>query len=254
MNLTTVDPSKLDDLTRGLPLAGSPVGPQTRVGWSIFLRDKEGGVYQVEDAAQLVLVNPIYGALVYGQAPAGPYDTWTWTEVGGGGSIVVPWTIMKGVIYVGVLIEWRPLARATSGQFVLNVPRGSIDPEETHDDAASRELVEEVGLPPERRLVKFDCEPGNCDNANTNTAFLLPSGKQAGLRYYACRFDSEELEPVDGTNRLRISAPLTPAHGSIGEKIIKVEFVPVREAAKICGDNFTRAGIGLLLTSDLISA
>lgn len=246
---------EVSDAIAGVQLVGNPISDKTNVGWRVFLETRDGNYFEASEVGRVVISNPRFGHLTYGESLSGPYDTWWFTEVGGGGSVIVPCARrIDGALYIGLLREKRPLAVPGSEKFVWNVPRGFVDPNETHDMAASRELNEEVGLPPERRLVRLLGMPGNPNSTFFNTAWNLPSGEQAGLRFYSCEIHEDELAAInDGIEptRYRIAAQLNPAAKSIGEKIIGCEFWPVKDAVEITGDLFTRAGIALLLCREL---
>src|SRR3989344_1136046 len=107
---------------------------QTKRGWKLELNGEP-----VENVSGLRLHNDRFGTLEYGATPAG-YDSWCFEEVGGGGSVIVPYFVdPSGMIYIGLVTQ----DRYTMGGKVENLPRGFLKGEETHFQAAQREADEE---------------------------------------------------------------------------------------------------------------
>jgi 8-oxo-dGTP pyrophosphatase MutT (NUDIX family) len=173
-----------------------------------------------------------FGVLEYGLTPSG-HDGWIWREEGGGGVVVLPWTMAAGQLHVGVLRQQRPF----QGGSILNAPRGFVDPEETHGSAARRELLEETGYDPTDRVVDLGGDP-----ANPNSAFFDTSVSGRGVRFYGVEIDPSEVVTVEGRLMLRDD---TGAYDP-GEGIEGLEFVPWRLAARLA-DMFTNAGVARLL-------
>jgi 8-oxo-dGTP pyrophosphatase MutT (NUDIX family) len=173
-----------------------------------------------------------YAVLEYGLTPAG-YDGCRWREPGGGGVVVLPWTTISGLLHVGVLRQQRPF----QGGLVLNAPRGFVDPGESHESAALRELLEETGYDPDDRLVALGGEP-----ANPNSAFFDTSIPDSGVRFFGVEIDPTEVMITDNRVTLRDdTGPLDADEGIEG-----LEFVPWTEAARLA-DMFTNAGVARLI-------
>jgi 8-oxo-dGTP pyrophosphatase MutT (NUDIX family) len=144
----------------------------------------------------MTLANPRIGELVYGWV--GGYDTWAFSEVGEGGVVVVPFAIDDhGTLQIVLLRQHRH----NEGGDAWNVPRGFVDPDESHVDGALRELAEETGW--ERsatELIDLEGAPGN-----PNNAFFVT--REGGIRFFAIEIESAALERFaprcDPTERIR---------------------------------------------------
>lgn len=112
---------------------------QPRRGWKLFIDDKE-----IPTVHSLKLINPSIGELNYGKAQEGDFDLWRFHEIGGGGSVILPFVIVNDELYVGVIKQMRP----NMGGEVYCAIGGFLKSGETHFEAATRETLEELGFDP----------------------------------------------------------------------------------------------------------
>lgn len=122
----------------------------------------------------------------YGQGPDG-YDQWVIKEPHGGGSVIVPYLIIDGELYVGANRQKRSL----TGGLVTEVPRGFALPHETHEEAAKREFQEETGVvkPLTERVRPLAGKP-----TNANTAFFQANAKKGeGVKLFGVEINKGEV-------------------------------------------------------------
>jgi len=196
----------------------------------------------VKDVRTMSLTHSAMGIEVnYGLHPAG-YDTVRIHERGGGGAVTVPYTLIDGRLHIGVVSQNRPGA----GGVVDEIPRGFVDPKETHEDAVVREMAEETGL---STLAERFFELGR--HKNPNTAFFDTSAPDEGIRFYGIEITPEELELVadeSGAPYYRFQQGIRDqAETKVEERILGSRFVPVGELIH-SSDLMTSAGVGLLTT------
>jgi 8-oxo-dGTP pyrophosphatase MutT (NUDIX family) len=173
-----------------------------------------------------------FAVLEYGLTPSG-HDGCCWREHGGGGVVVLPWTMPTRQLLVGVVRQHRPF----QGGSVLNAPRRILDRGEPHRSAARRELIEETGYDPADGVVELGGDP-----ANPNSALFDTSAPGEGVRFFGVEIDPVEIVSIQGRLTLR---------GDRGsqdpdEGVENLEFVPWTAAARL-GDMFTNAGVARLL-------
>lgn len=174
------------------------------------------------------------------------FDTWGWREPGGGGSAVVPYAFCKGELLIGLALQRRP----NQGGNVLNLPRGFLDPGESHFEAAKREFEEEIGMDPSKlRFKRLLGEP-----KNPNSTFFETPGDGDGVKFFAIHFHSKSLEPAsDGggmvfrKDSLKVSSAVKQA--KLDEDILGSRFLPYEQAVSVA-DMFTSAGIALLIAQE----
>jgi len=200
-------------------------------GWSLLVNGNP-----VPDVNQLVLFHPRFGALYYGKSPSGNYDQWTTHEVGGGGSVTVPFVLIEGALYIGTVTQPRPL-QDTSGP-VPNLPRGFLDPGESHFEAAMRETEEELGI----TASSFEL-PG--EPTNPNSTFFETWGEGEGVRFFGLEL-SENMVKAKGDEYVFDEKLVKPVSKS-AEGIMGASFIPWQQAALV-GDMFTIAGVSRLVT------
>ena len=104
-------------------------------GWEVKINGQT-----VADVRELDITSKL-GHLRYAWNPAG-YDQWAFEELGGGGSVIVPFCRMSDQILIGVVAQKRSFQ---AEEPVLNMPRGFMDPNENHFKTAVRESGEEIG-------------------------------------------------------------------------------------------------------------
>lgn len=218
---------------------------QEKRGWKVEVN----GVL-VPDVSSVRLVNEKMALEVqYGMRAEG-YDGVLKHEPSGGGSVLVPFVVWEGELEIGLLQE----ERKTQGGIVLNLPRGALDPGETHFETAVREMREETGVSVRANRVKDlgeDARPGNPNSADYDT-----SREGEGIHFYAIEFYPAELTKVyhslhidlsmfaEGVLQLSQDA-ITPTNKS-AERIFSCSFYPWNIAACVA-DQFSNSGISRLL-------
>lgn len=209
-----------------------PAEKQATRGWRFEFNGKAIGYVE-----GFTLANDRFGTLEYGMTPAG-YDGWCFSETGGGGSVIVPYCIVpvRNALYVGLIEQ----DRWAMGGKVWNLPRGFLNPGETHFETAQREAGEELGFNLAERFTEL---PGEA--ANPNSAFFVTEpGK--GVRFFGLEIRESELEYVfEDTYRLKTSV-LSPV-SKTAETIFQAKFRRCQEALQV-SDMFTVAGVGRLLS------
>lgn len=192
----------------------------------------------VQHVSSLQIENPKFGVVSYGLTPPG-YDGWSFKELGGGGSVIVPYAQIDGRLYIGVVEE----ARHNQGGKVLNVPRGFLDPGESHFNAAIRETEEEMGYTSGMAPFELEGIP-----MNPNSAFFETPWKGEGVRVFALPVRAEELERVENVYRFRpgvLSSNQASKTAKLAERILGSRFVSYVHAVRL-GDMFTVAAVGRL--------
>lgn len=211
---------------------------QEKRGWRVTVNGK-----RALNVSRVTIENPRFGELHYGLTPGG-YDGWSFHEVGGGGSVIIPFAQMKGELFIGMVRQFRH----NQGDEIWNVPRGFLEPNETHFEAAKREATEETGFYNRRdRLIALPGLP-----MNPNSAFFETKTDE-GVRIFGLRILEAELEPVPESSDL-VDAAMTHQFkpgilkpvSKQAEKIIDCKFSPWYTAA-ITSDMFTVAAIARLV-------
>ncbi len=233
--------SEKTDLENTLLLA-IPEEKQPKRGWGLFVN---GHLVQ-SPITSVQLVNGRFGTFTYGLDPAG-YDRWGFREIGGGGSVIVPYAVAAGnQVLVGVVLQNRP----GQGGKVWNVPRGFLAPEESHFEAAKREAGEEFDGAERGQVIELRGEPTNPNSTFFETCFEH-QGRPAGVRLFASRFGYKDLEYAAELNGWRVRPGLYTAadpKNKLAEQILGSRFIPWTEAVQL-GDLFTVAAVGRLMGS-----
>jgi len=179
------------------------------------------------------------GTLTYGETPMG-YDGWSYREYAGGGTVTLPFTIRDGELYVGLILQRRP----NQGGEVWNAPRGFLDPGETREAGAARELNEETGFEHSAALVTLPGEPGN-----PNSTFFETWATDEGVTFHAVQIHANMVEL--GLSGLGFRAGILDESASarrsrVAEAITQARFLPWAQAAQV-GDLLTNAAVARLL-------
>ncbi|OGD94983.1 hypothetical protein A3F02_03735 [Candidatus Curtissbacteria bacterium RIFCSPHIGHO2_12_FULL_38_9b] len=216
----------------------SEIDDQVSRGWKVELNGEV-----VDEVSSIRLIQERMGVYAeYGKTPGG-WDGLALEEVGGGGSVTVPYLNIDDEIYIGVVEENRPNA----GGMVLNVPRGFMDPGETHFQTAKRELTEETGYEPvEKRIQSLEGDP-----MNPNSTYFVTKG-DGGVRVYKVEIREDEVMTVvhdadKPEGRVYAFNPeVLNAESKMGEKVMKSRFIHWSKVIKL-NDMFTVAAVGRLL-------
>lgn len=178
-----------------------------------------------------------YGMLTHG------YDSIVVTEIGGAN--IAPYCIMEETLHIGVLRQLR----YNMGGWVLNIPRGFMNLNENHFQAAVRENQEETrfNFTNLKRIKQLSHAPQNQDSGYFNTV----DGK--GIQTFSLLISPTELEQTTDLNwcsgtiyqfKPEVLKPIS----SIAEKIMGCKFIPWREAMKLA-DMPTTNATGMLIAT-----
>lgn len=191
--------------------------------------------------SEFVAVHPGLGTLSWGLRPEGTVG-WVWQETGGGGTGTVPYAIVNRQLVIGLIKQERP---TMPGGVAWNIPRGFLEPGQTHFESAMRETEEELGV--KELTGRLEELPGEPVNSNS-TFFDTRTGN--GFRYYGLHvpevlLDCSSPEPV-------FRSGLFTPKSAVAERIMHCHFVPWRTAATTA-DNFTNGGVARLIASKACS-
>jgi len=217
---------KLRSLLKELPLGRLP-------GWQLFVDGKEVGARVVELLSEYALFRWGFN---------GVYDTLGIEEPGGGGAVLVPYFVdADGMLWIGVVKQPRPYQ---SEEPVLNLPRGFMNPGETHFETAIREDSEEIGSGEESRITLLDGEGGNPNSTFFITVGTNADGSLKGVRFYGVRFSKNEVETLNGVV-YRFREGVVSAVTLDAEKIMGTAFLPWTDVAQL-GCLMSNAGVARL--------
>lgn len=228
------------------------IGHDEKRGWTVKVNGKV-----VDHVSEVEISHPRFGALNYGSVK-GLYDSWCFVEFGGGGVVTIPFVRLgPGIhdVYIGLVDQ----ARINQGGRVLNVPRGFIDPNEKHFEAAQRELQEETGLSDLRSMLfAFD----DHQPANPNSTFFITNGENEGVVFHALQLEPTEFVPDYNYEPPELSATAVATVPNCkcyqlrddtikptskgGELIFGCRFFPL-DVAFAVSDMFTKTAAGLIL-------
>lgn len=203
---------------------------QEKRGWQLFLNELLVSVVE-----SLRLVHTRFGTLEYGLTKGG-WDGWTFHELGGGGSVIVPYANINGQLFVGLVWQNRP----NQGGNVWNVPRGFLAFGENHFGSAVQELEQEVGY----RSMELRLLEGK--PMNPNSAFFVTEGDE-GVRAYALEIREDELVN-NGADGWAFNPQILKPISKSAELIFGCRFFPWEQATEV-GDMFTLAAIARLRAS-----
>lgn len=221
-----------------------PESDQGKRGWVL---EVNGEVIPNVRSASLTQTT-MHVKLEYGKTPAG-YDGLALEEPGGGGSVTIPFVEIDGEVYIGMAIENRPY----SGGRVPNVPRGFLDPGESHFEVATREPGEEMQYEP----IKKDVELLEGESMNPNSTFFVTIGPDKGVRFFKLEVDPNEVRvaedsenPVNKVFEFNPGVLKAKEGDRLGERIYGSKFYHWTKAVKV-KDMFTSAGVGRLIADEI---
>lgn len=208
-----------------------PVPVGARQGWTVEVDGQVVPAYHVRISSK-------FGAVTYGQGPGG-YDTWSFREPGGGGSVVVVFSQIGAELFIGLVDQNRP----NQGGMVKNLVRGFLEPGQSHYTTAKREVEEEMGESHQfLRPFELDGQPVNPNS----TFFETWQAPGDGVHFFGIEVPASALHrDADGVLVFREGC-LRPNSGErTAEQILGCAFIPTDEALAL-GDGFTVIGIARL--------
>ncbi len=204
-----------------------PDEKQEKRGWVLTVNGEV-----IPNVKTMELTNPRFGTISYGLTNGG-WDAWAFEEIGGGGSVIVPYCIINDDLYIGVVKQFRD----TQGGTIFNLPRGFLSPGENHFKAAQREAGEELRFNLKERFEPFLGAPGNPNSA----FFVTEENGEKGVKFFSLKFKPEEMKKGEEPNTFVISPELLLPETKQGELIFNSVFLHWQEVARL-GDQFTLAG------------
>ena len=212
-----------------------PIPDGNQQGWKV-----EVNGLQVA-ASHVRVSHPKFGTLSWGQRPESSVG-WMWEEVGGGGHGVVPFCVIDEMLFIGLVRQER---QTMPSGWAWNIPRGFLDPGQTHLAGAQAELAEEVGyLSPQERLFELEADP-----ASSNSTFFDVSGGGGFVWFGLEILPGELVKCASGEHEFKFREVIQP-QSMMGERITACRFFPWKTAAT-CGDMFSNAGVARLLINRL---
>lgn len=226
--------------------------PSERRTWKVFVDGQEVAASQV----QLELDRPdkgIHRVVELGWIDDGrgnTYDGVRYWELGGGGVVIVPYALIAGRLYVGVVKQ----SRLFMGGDCWNVPRGFLQFGETHRQAAKREFKEEVG---EECIESIGAIPSIFSKVielpgmpiNSNSGLIDTTLPEEGARFFAVEvislnvFEEVETEFARGYQFRDGVLEIVPG----GERVVACLFIPWKKAV-VLKDGFTLMAIARLVS------
>jgi hypothetical protein len=208
----------------------------TRLGWIAY--DEEG---RIIPARMIILRNEAIGAtLGYGYRNDG-YDGLAFRQRGGGGSVIMPYAIIAGELFVGTVVQNRIL----QGGPVPNLPRGMLAAGETHFEGAAREGTEELA---EAGVTASEIAIPHALTGvgwNPDSAFLATQNPGEGVHFFGMRIAEAALKRNDN-GTFSWGSGYKPLEGDrVAEGITKCVFMPWQQFIhKGDGENPNRARDG----------
>lgn len=229
-----------------------PVDKQKKRNWEVFINGEE-----IEDVSCLQINHKKMKFTVeYGETLSG-WDGPALIEPGGGGSVVIPYyqRAKDDKRFIGVVREMRPNATDKGDSYVYNLPRGAMDPGNTHLETAINELSEETLFNPhgEKLETRINKLPGDAMNPNSSffdTRGENTDGSDKGVVVYSIKIEEDELRKVDDADQYEFKPETLiqtedAKNRRMAEKITDTIFIPEEEAV-LLRDMFTVAAIARL--------
>lgn len=165
------------------------------------------------------------------------YDAIRYWELGGGGTVTIPWTIFEGELWIGVVTQYRMHA----GGYIQNAPRGYM---KVGGTTRAQNAAEEVGEEMGPKVVDI-APPTQLEGEGVNmyTAVFWTATPGEGNSFHAAEVDPQYLVRHD-EGSLRFKADLIAPEG--GESIVKCEFIPWQAAVR-GRDGLTIVGVARLI-------
>lgn len=155
-----------------------PLSIEAKAGWNTEVRyDEKGRISYFSAKSQ-------FGVLTYGLRQEG-YDGWVFEEIGGGGSVTLPFFQKDGQLYVGLLTE----NRANMGGECLCIMGGFVNIDEDHKQTQIREAEEESGLKTGIAMA-LDGLPMNSNRA----FFVADPRKNKGIHAYVFQIEGSVVQ------------------------------------------------------------
>lgn len=215
---------------------------QASRGWTIALNgERVGRVTSLTMEQEKMNIK-----ITYGVRPEG-YDAPIIKEAGGGGSVIVPFVKVNGEIFVGLVEE----NRGTCGGMVLNIPRGFLQPGETHFQTAKREIEEETGY----QKVEKNLYPLEGNLMNPNSAFFVTDTPDKGVKAFKLPVESSEVKILTDSEKpedriYEFNPEVIKPVSKIGERVLQSKFCHWRKALEV-QDMFSVAAVGRLIKEEI---